>query len=76
MLQTALLRLKRAVNLPRWAVWPLHRDVSRPIRTLCDWSRLSRKEGLQALENLLESQKDPFAPAALHPGDDLFWCSR
>lgn len=64
-LQTPLIRLKRAVNLLRWVLWPPRRDMGRSIRTLCDWSRLSRKEGLLGLEKILESQTDPFTRKGL-----------
>jgi chemotaxis protein MotA len=64
-LQTPLVRLKRAMKLLRWVIWPPPQDLNKAIRMLCDWSRLSRKEGLLGLENILESQKDPFTRKGL-----------
>ncbi|MEZ5560804.1 MAG: flagellar motor protein [Pseudomonadales bacterium] len=64
-LQTPYNRLRRSVVLLRWILWPPRPELERAINRVCEWSRRSRKEGLLGLENILESEKDPFVRKGL-----------
>ena len=68
--------LARAWRMLAWIVKPPSVDMARQMRTIVDWSRTSRREGLLGLEQILERQKEPFRAKGLalvvdgtEPGD-------
>ena len=65
MLQTPYARLRRAAVLSRWVFNPPRPQFAQSIAQICEWSRRTRKEGLLGLENILDSQKDPFTRKGL-----------
>jgi len=58
--QTPLRTFKRALKIAHWVLRPPASDPDALIARMVEWSTLSRKQGLLALEPLLEQQTDPF----------------
>lgn len=59
-LQTPWQRLRRACVLSRWVLLPPPRAPREHVQRLMDWSKVSRREGLLGLENILEKVRDEF----------------
>ena len=64
-LQTPLNRLTRAWHMLRWVIVPPQKRLGPTITKMTAWSKISRKEGLLGLENVLEREKDPFTRKGL-----------
>ena len=63
--QTPLRIMKRALGILPWVIKPplLHPEVV--IRKMLDWSNVARKQGLLALEPMVERENDDFTRKAL-----------
>jgi chemotaxis protein MotA len=59
-LQTPKANLKRALNLFTWIFFPPRTQFQHGINTVVRWAKTARKDGLLGLENIAESEKDPF----------------
>ncbi|MCL6620448.1 MAG: flagellar motor protein [Thermomonas hydrothermalis] len=60
LLQTPLSSFRRALAILPWVFRPPPHDPKALIAQMVEWSTLARKQGLLALEPLLEQQHDPF----------------
>jgi chemotaxis protein MotA len=60
LLQTPLSSFRRALAILPWVFRPPPHDPKALIARMVEWSTLARKQGLLALEPLLEQQHDPF----------------
>ena len=60
LLQTPMHTFRRALQIVRWVFKPPQQDSTALIATLVEWSTMARKQGLLALEPLLDQQDDPF----------------
>ncbi len=60
LLQSPLETFTRAIKLFNWVFIPPYHKVSESIRRLMHWSSVARKEGLLALEKLIEKEPDLF----------------
>ncbi len=65
MLQTPLATFRTAMIRVVWLFKPPEQDKLALIERIVEWSKLSRKEGLLALQDLAETEEDPFASKAL-----------
>jgi chemotaxis protein MotA len=65
MLQSPYPTFKRGLAMALWVWRPPPVDYRQSIRQIIDWSLLSRREGLLALENAVEQLKDVFARKGL-----------
>lgn len=65
LLQSPLHVFKRGVRMVRWVWVPPVIEQKRVIDQILNWSQLSRREGLLALENHLPNIKDPFTQKGL-----------
>lgn len=65
MLQTPLSIFKQGLRMAKWAFKPPVIEQKRIIDQVMQWSQLSRREGLLALENFIPGIKDPFARKGL-----------
>ncbi len=65
LLQSPLHVFKRGVRMLRWVWIPPVIEQKRVIDQILNWSQLSRREGLLALENHLPGLKDPFTQKGL-----------
>jgi len=65
LLQSPLHVFKRGVRMVRWVWVPPVIEQKRVIDQILNWSQLSRREGLLALENHLPGIKDPFTQKGL-----------
>ena len=64
-MQTPLRIMKRALHILPWVLKPplLHPEIV--IRKMLEWSNVARKQGLLALESMVEKEKDEFTRKAL-----------
>ena len=60
LLQTPMHTFRRALGILRWVFFPPAQDHAGLIARMVEWSTVSRKQGLLALEPLLEQETDPF----------------
>lgn len=60
LLQTPMHTFRRALQIVGWVFRPPPQDHAALIALMVDWSTIARKQGLLALEPLLEKQTDPF----------------
>lgn len=60
MLQHSLPVFVRGLKLLRWVIDPPPQDLSALLSELVNWSQLARRGGLLALEDRIDTQKDPF----------------
>ena len=60
LLQTPMHTFRRALQIVRWVFKPPQQDSTALIAQLVEWSTMARKQGLLALEPLLDQQTDPF----------------
>ncbi|MFO7602442.1 MAG: flagellar motor protein [Gammaproteobacteria bacterium] len=65
MLQSPLATFVRGMRIMRWTFVPPRIDNEVIIEKIIAWSHIARKEGLLGLENIEESEKDPFARKGL-----------
>ena len=60
LLQTPMHTFRRALGILGWVFFPPAQDPAGLIARMVEWSTVSRKQGLLALEPLLEQETDPF----------------
>ncbi len=60
LLQTPMHSFRRALRISAWVFRPPPQETDGLIARMVEWSSLARKQGLLALEPLLEQQSDPF----------------
>jgi len=65
LLQNPFPVFRRGVQMARWVWFPPTFDQKRSIEQILQWSQLSRREGLLALENHLPGVKDEFTRKGL-----------
>ena len=65
MLQSPYATFIRGVKMVRWVWYPPVVDHQQLIKQVASWSQVSRREGLLALENLMNQLKDDFARKGL-----------
>jgi chemotaxis protein MotA len=65
MLQTSLPVFLRAMSMARWVFVTPKADVEATIEKLVNWSHLSRREGLLALEKAMETEEDLYSRKGL-----------
>ena len=60
LLQTPMHTFRRALGIVRWVFFPPPQDHAALIARMLEWSTISRKQGLLALEPVLDQLPDPF----------------
>jgi len=65
MLQSPYATFVRGVKMVRWVWYPPVVDHQQLIKQVASWSQVSRREGLLALENVMNQLKDDFARKGL-----------
>ena len=65
MLQSPYATFMRGVRMMRWVWYPPIVDNQQLIKQLSNWSQVSRREGLLALENVINQLKDDFTRKGL-----------
>jgi chemotaxis protein MotA len=65
MLQSPYVTFMRGVRMVRWVWYPPVVDSAGLIKQVSNWSHISRREGLLALENVMGQLKDDFARKGL-----------
>ena len=65
MLQSPYATFVRGVKMLRWVWYPPVVDYQQLIKQIASWSQVSRREGLLALENVMNQLKDDFARKGL-----------
>ncbi len=65
LLQSPFHVFRRGIQMARWVWMPPLIEQKRLIDQIGQWSQVSRREGLLALENLMPQVKDPFARKGL-----------
>ena len=65
MLQSPFATFKRGMNMVRWVWFQPIVDHQRLIQQIANWSHVSRREGLLALEGIINQLKDDFARKGL-----------
>ena len=65
MLQSPYATFVRGVKMVRWVWYPPVVDHQQLIKQIASWSQVSRREGLLALENVMNQLKDDFARKGL-----------
>ena len=65
MLQSPYATFMRGVRMVRWVWYPPVVDHQQLIKQVASWSQVSRREGLLALENVMNQLKDDFARKGL-----------
>lgn len=65
MLQTPISVFLRSLKILLWVMIPPRIEAEEAIEKILNWSRLSRKEGLLALEAAAEEESDPFSKKCL-----------
>ena len=60
LLQTPMHTFRRALGIVRWVFFPPPQDHAGLIARMVEWSTISRKQGLLALEPVLDQLPDPF----------------
>lgn len=65
MLQSPYATFMRGVRMVRWVWYPPSVDYRLLIKQISNWSQISRREGLLALENAINQLKDDFARKGL-----------
>ena len=65
MLQSPYATFIRGVKMVRWVWYPPVVDHQQLIKQIASWSQVSRREGLLALENVMNQSKDDFARKGL-----------
>ena len=65
MLQSPMKVFVRAMRMLPWIVIPPRIDNQAAINKIINWSNIARREGLLGLENIEETEKDPFARKGL-----------
>ena len=65
MLQSPMMVFVRAIKMLWWVISTPQFDSEAVIQKIINWSNIARREGLLGLENLEDSEKDPFAKKGL-----------
>ena len=65
MLQSPYATFMRGIRMVRWVWYPPVVDSANLIKQVSNWSHISRREGLLALENVMGQLKDDFARKGL-----------
>ena len=65
MLQSPYATFIRGVQMVRWVWYPPVVDHQQLIKQIASWSQVSRREGLLALDNVMNQSKDDFARKGL-----------
>lgn len=65
MLQSPMMVFIRAIKMLWWTISTPQFDTEAAIQKIISWSNIARREGLLGLENLEDSEKDPFAKKGL-----------
>ena len=65
MLQSPYATFVRGMKMVRWVWYPPVVDYQQLIKQIASWSQVSRREGLLALENVMNQLKDDFARKGL-----------
>lgn len=60
LLQTPMDTFRRALRIVHWVFFPPAQDMAGLIARMMEWSSISRKQGLLALEPILDEISDPF----------------
>jgi chemotaxis protein MotA len=58
--QTPMEVMRRALSMFPWIIRPPQHAPATVIKKIIDWSYVARRQGLLALENLIEREPDPF----------------
>lgn len=65
MLQSPYATFVRGIRMVKWVWFPPKVDHPQLIKQVANWSQVSRREGLLALEGLIDQMKDEFAKKGL-----------
>ena len=65
MLQSPYATFMRGLRMVRWVLFPPVVDYRQLIKQISNWSQVSRREGLLALENVINQLRDDFARKGL-----------
>lgn len=65
MLQSPYATFMRGLRMVRWVLFPPVVDYRQLIKQVSNWSQVSRREGLLALENVINQLRDDFARKGL-----------
>lgn len=65
MLQSPMMVFIRAIKMLWWTIITPHFDSEAAIQKIISWSNIARREGLLGLENLEDTESDPFAKKGL-----------
>jgi len=65
MLQSPMMVFVRAIKMSWWTISTPQFDSEAVIQKIINWSNIARREGLLGLENLEDSESDPFAKKGL-----------
>jgi len=65
MLQTTVANFVRSLHMLLWIFRPPRLETDDAIEKIVNWSNIARREGLLGLENISESEPDPFARKGL-----------
>ena len=65
MLQSPILVFIRAIKMLWWMIITPYFNADEVMHKIISWSNIARREGLLGLENLEETEKDPFAKKGL-----------
>ncbi|MDR1162303.1 MAG: flagellar motor protein [Candidatus Accumulibacter sp.] len=60
MLQNPYATFMRGIRMAAWTLFPPRIESRTLIRDIARWSQISRREGLLALENAMNAERDPF----------------
>jgi len=64
-MQTPMHVFKHAMKIVKWVFVPPKSDPEALIGSIVEWSTVARKQGLLALEGIVESESDPFVKKGL-----------
>jgi chemotaxis protein MotA len=65
LMHTPMAVFRHGMKIVRWVFRPPQQDKAALIAQIVEWSGLARKQGLLALEGLVESESDPFTRKGL-----------
>jgi chemotaxis protein MotA len=65
LVQTPLRTFRHAMKIVAWIFWPPQQDAATLIAKIIEWSGSARKQGLLALEPIVEAERDAFVKKGL-----------
>lgn len=65
MLHTPMTTFKHGMKIASWVFKPPQQDAHALVERVVEWSGIARKQGLLALEGLVEAESDPFTKKGL-----------